>query len=199
MKKSILIPITNEIRVGDLAKCERDNKIISITKEYAQGNAGRVFDVSLGWLQKCLVYIVDTELLINTDDYFIDKFNETGTFVLCKNTENYKILPDCYKVIASNNPSLPIPQLTPKDIQYIIDNNGELGEFDVNITDRKANISLPIEETEILFNEKFSPLEEAAINYADSTIGIERNYAKWKNILSAFVAGAKYAESKIVK
>jgi len=47
-----------------------------------------------------------------------------------------------WNIIATSNPNLPLPQLSQKSIAHIVENNGKLGNFDVEIKENLAEIIL---------------------------------------------------------
>jgi len=123
-KKVILVPTTDGIRVGDVVKILTSRWIDfgTIPGTLALSQNIRVTKSSKD-AQKLYVYVVDTAATINAKDWCINT-KTLLVFQWCNDgTCSNKHL--CSTVIATNNPSLPIPQLSQQDLQLVVDKNGK--------------------------------------------------------------------------
>ena len=139
MKKVIVLRDNSEIKIGNIVfnkdidsyclitlvndktsfmNCEHNGKIMEIETENIE-------------LENVYFYITNTEDVIKQNDWICNKRNLIK--ILLKSPEQSDIKNhNYYKVIATNDPSLPIPQLSKSSIDLIIKHNGEIDNFDID-------------------------------------------------------------------
>ena len=142
MIKVILIPTTDEIRVGMICKSEKGNLAIIIALDTDNHYKVKYFDGKISienqhTMPPVYVYTVNTEATINEGDYMADSIQsyfENSIQLATKESiwMNNEPKQGWYKVIATNNPNLPITQLSQENLKLIADNNGELNNFDIH-------------------------------------------------------------------
>lgn len=124
MKKLTIIPENNTPKIGDICKDVVTNKVFIATTQLLDD----YYYKEVNRPKKVQLYIVDTENNANINDYSIDEDR------LWQVNKPWGILDELPKVICTSNPSLPIPQISKQAIEYIVENNGELGEFDITFS-----------------------------------------------------------------
>jgi hypothetical protein len=195
MKKLIVIEDNSEIKVGDVAHITKNGKLlelVQVTKDgiiyYSNSNCFKY--------QKVQLYIVDTSRVaegIEELNYFENSFGKHKT-ILTGNLR-VKCTGKYYKVIATSNPSLPLPQLSKQAIEYIVKNNGELDEFDVKFNSYK--------QINIIPKSSKQSVEKAAEEYTDTYPETLDDYNQVvfyeEDMTKAFIAGANYSKEQHTK
>lgn len=134
MLELILIPTSDEIRVGDLVTNSYNN-VHLINNEHDLKNAKDY--IKSGDNTKLYVYIIDTKATINEGEIGISLNPEDYGYIqpipIFKPQLELENIKWFKAILATNNSSSPLPQLSQQALKTIVENNGKLDEFDLNI------------------------------------------------------------------
>jgi len=136
--KLILIPSMADNKVNDLLKDNILSKLILATKEDIEQ---RIYLQT--WFENLYVYIIDTEAIINEGEIGISLNPKDYGYIqpmpIFKPQLELENIKWFKAILATNNPSLQLPQLSQQALQTIVDNNGKLEEFDIKFKCGKYN------------------------------------------------------------